>query len=424
MGQENRGSGPTTHALRVLVHDYSGHPFQVQLSRELARRGHEVAHWHCSSYATGKGALARTPFDPSTFSVQALSMGAQFQRYSPGRRVLQEIAYGRMLGRRVRQARPDVAVFCNTPLVAHAVAADACTRAGIPMVFWQQDVYSAAIAQVAAERLGVAGQPVARTAAGLERRVARQSAAVVAITDHFMPTLRRWGVADRATVIPNWAPLPELPVRPRTNEWARAHGLIGRPVVLYGGTLGLKHDPALFMSLAAAMRGSVPRARLVVASEGRGRNWLEAEVARTGADNVLLLDYQPYQSLPDMLASADVLLAILEPSAGRYSVPSKVLTYLCAKRPIVSVLPPENAAAATLRASHGAVLVEPGDKTGAVAAVLGLLQSARTRRMFGTAARRYAEITFDIDARAADFEAVLQRVCAAPPMAARLRQAA
>ena len=410
MEQDNR-SGRTTHALHVVLHDYSGHPFQVQLSRELARRGHRVTHWHCSSYATGKGAMTRTPFDPESFTVRALAMRSQFQRYAPGRRVLQELAYGRLLGRALRRERPDVAVLCNTPLIAHAVAADACTRAGIPMVFWQQDVYSAAIAHVATQRLGVAGHPVALIAAQLERRVARQSSAVVTIADDFMPTLRRWGVGERATVIPNWAPLPELPVRPRINEWARAHGLAGRPVVLYAGTLGLKHDPALFISLAAAMRPAVPHARLVVASEGRGREWLATELARTGADNVLLLDYQPYESLPDMLGAADVLLAILEPSAGRFSVPSKVLTYLCAKRAIVSVLPLDNAAATTLRESGGAVLVEPGDEQRAVAAVIDLLRHPRARRQLAAAARQYAEARFDITPRADEFEAVLRRVC-------------
>jgi len=30
--------------MRLLIHDYAGHPFQVQLSRELARRGHSVTH--------------------------------------------------------------------------------------------------------------------------------------------------------------------------------------------------------------------------------------------------------------------------------------------------------------------------------------------------------------------------------------------
>ncbi len=28
--------------MKILVHDYAGHPFQVQLSRALAQRGHQV----------------------------------------------------------------------------------------------------------------------------------------------------------------------------------------------------------------------------------------------------------------------------------------------------------------------------------------------------------------------------------------------
>jgi len=37
-GADGRG------AMRIGIHDFSGHPFQVQLSRELASRGHEVVH--------------------------------------------------------------------------------------------------------------------------------------------------------------------------------------------------------------------------------------------------------------------------------------------------------------------------------------------------------------------------------------------
>ncbi len=40
--------------MRILVHDYSGHPFQAQLSRELARRGHDVVHSTCTAYVSGK----------------------------------------------------------------------------------------------------------------------------------------------------------------------------------------------------------------------------------------------------------------------------------------------------------------------------------------------------------------------------------
>ncbi|RYJ01060.1 MAG: glycosyltransferase WbuB, partial [Actinomycetales bacterium] len=40
--------------MKVVVHDFSGHPFQVQLSRELARRGHDVVHSSCAAYVSGR----------------------------------------------------------------------------------------------------------------------------------------------------------------------------------------------------------------------------------------------------------------------------------------------------------------------------------------------------------------------------------
>ncbi len=71
------------------------------------------------------------------------------------------------------------------------------------------------------------------------------------ISEDFLPLLRRWGVDEaRIAVIENWAPLDELPVLPRDNEWAREHGLADRFVFLYSGTLGFKHDPSLLLELA------------------------------------------------------------------------------------------------------------------------------------------------------------------------------
>ena len=53
--------------MRILVHDYSGHPFQVELSRELARRGHEVTHSYCPGWVSGKGHLVAEPGETLTF---------------------------------------------------------------------------------------------------------------------------------------------------------------------------------------------------------------------------------------------------------------------------------------------------------------------------------------------------------------------
>ena len=75
-------------SLRVLVHDFAGHPFQIDLSRALARRGHTVQHVYCGSYTSGKGRFEAG--DDRNLSVVAVPAGESFARYSPVRRVSQE----------------------------------------------------------------------------------------------------------------------------------------------------------------------------------------------------------------------------------------------------------------------------------------------------------------------------------------------
>jgi colanic acid biosynthesis glycosyl transferase WcaI len=70
----------TTPSNRIVVHDYAGHPGQAQLSRALARRGYEVVHQHCPSYATGKGSLRLEPGDPATLRFESCAMERGFAR--------------------------------------------------------------------------------------------------------------------------------------------------------------------------------------------------------------------------------------------------------------------------------------------------------------------------------------------------------
>ncbi|MGH9260587.1 MAG: glycosyltransferase, partial [Acidimicrobiales bacterium] len=236
-------------SLRVLVHDFAGHPFQIDLSRALARRGHIVRHVYCGSYTSGKGRFDAG--DDRNLSVVAVPAGDSFARYSPVRRLSQEAAYGRRFTRAAAAFHPDVILACNVPLVAKSVAAAWCRREGVPWVFWLQDLHSVAMSAEAEKRAGRLGRRVGNSFEAIERRLLRQADGVVAITDDFAPTLASWGVdAAGCTVIENWAPLGDLPPRPRDNEWRVRQGLRDRFVYLYTGTLGLKHRPELLYRLA------------------------------------------------------------------------------------------------------------------------------------------------------------------------------
>lgn len=396
-------------ALHIVVHDYSGHPGQVQLSRALTRRGHQVVHQHCPSYVTGKGAVERQPDDPEGLRFEPCPMKSTFNRYSVGHRLVQELQYGASVGRLIAQESPDVAIISNVPLLAHAMLSRQLRRKHIPMIFWHQDIYSSAIGAAAIQKLPRIGHVIGWLAGRVERSIARASAAIVAISPTFLETLDQWGVAQKTTVIPNWAPLNELPVHDRHNAWSDRMGLSEVPVVMYTGTLGLKHDPSILALIASHLERTRPDAKVVVVSEGKGREWLERWKREHGADNLVLMDYQSYEELPMMLACADVLMAILEPDASKYSVPSKVLTYLCSGRAIFGVLPRDNSVAEILWGNHAGLVADPADRERVAGLVARLLNNEFQRKQLGTAGRLYAERAFCPDNAAERFEEIFDR---------------
>ena len=128
--------------------------------------------------------------------------------------------------------------------------------------------------------------------------------------------------------------------------------------------------------------------------------------------------FQPFDQLSEVLASADVLLVILEPDAGVFSVPSKVLSSLAAGRPILGSIPGRNLAARLVMRAGAGVVVEPEDAEGLIAAARALLADAPARDAAGKAARAYAESAFDIQTIADRFVQVIENVTA--PRTARV----
>jgi putative colanic acid biosynthesis glycosyltransferase WcaI len=342
--------------------------------------------------------------DPVSFSIHGIALKTEFARYSPVRRIPQELKYGWLSARAIFAARPDVVIFANVPVIPLLFVVLALRFRRIPYISWWQDVYSEAVGTAARQRLGSVGGAIAWFADRVEFAVARRAAAIVPIADAFVERLNTWSISrEKVWVIPNWGALDEVPCKSRVNPWSQAHGLSDFTVVMYAGTLGLKHDPSIIADL---VRAAPDDCRIVVVSQGKGREWLEENCRDT--DKLVLIDYQPYEELPDMLASADVFLVILEPDASRYSVPSKILNYLCAGRPVLALLPSENAAAQTLARADAGIVRLPGDTAGAKTALLRLISEPNLRKQLGSNGRHYAERVFDITNIGDSFESVIR----------------
>ncbi|MGA3043256.1 MAG: glycosyltransferase family 4 protein [Bryobacteraceae bacterium] len=396
--------------MRIIVHDFAGHPFQVQLSRELAARGHSVLHLTAEGLPGPKGKLQAAAGDKPGLVIQGVPLSNHFRKYSPVRRLVTQRQYARDLESIIDRERPQVVLSGNTPSDVQAQLLRSCRRHGIGFVHWVQDVYSVALDYVLRLKIGPAARLATLPYRWLDKWVVRNSDGVVAISQGFVPLLRRWGAREETlAVIENWAPLGEVPRLARRNAWSDAQGLNGEPIFLYSGTLGLKHRPDLIYALAREVAG---HARVVVVSEGVGRQYLESQPL---LPNLTLLDFQSYERLPEMLASADVLLATLEVDAGAFAVPSKVLTYLCAGRPVLLAAPRQNLAAEVVNGSGGGVVVEPNDARAWIEAGQKLADDTESRVSLGLRARQYAEANFDIEKIAGQFEAVLTKAAESLP---------
>jgi glycosyltransferase involved in cell wall biosynthesis len=397
--------------MRILVHDYAGHPFQAQLSRELARRGHVVSHAFRAKPGGRSGSLTRLPADPDTLTFRPIRLSPRAaQSIGVRNRLRHEIRYAQTIAATLNAFGPDAVISSNTPLLVQWHVMNATRRQRGAFVYWMQDLISASQIRRLHRRPAVIAGPASAAVRWLERSTLTGAHAVVAVTPAFGQALTGYGVRpERVTVIANWSPLDEIVPAPRDNGWAREHELDHAMVFMYAGSLGLKHDPGLLVELARCL----PDVRLIVVAEGPGADLVRKESDRLGLTNVIVLPSQPYAQLSNVLGTADVLVALLDGEGGDYSVPSKVLSYLCAERAILASIPARNLAAQTLTQAGGGVVVEPGTLDDWLDAARRLADNTELRARLGRNGRAYARRMFDIERIGNEFESVLHQAVAA-----------
>lgn len=395
--------------MRVLVHDYSGHPFQAQLSRELAQRGHHVVHSWCDAHVSGRGRLAASPGE-RRIVFEPVAVGEKIDKLSFRKRLVQELRYAFHVARQAKRHHPDVVLLSNVPIPMLVVVVCYLAARRMPWVLWQQDIQGVAIGAFAGDKLHRAFHLVAWVAALGERWSARRAAGIVVIAESFMRVHRQWGTMDKTVVIPNWAPIDEIRPVPRANDWAREQGMDETPTLAYAGTLGLKHNPALLVKLARRIMDDGHQVHLTVVSEGPAMDVLRDEAARLDV-RISLLPFQPYDRLSEVLGAGDVLVVLLDHSAGEFSVPSKTLSYLCAGRPILGLMPTDNPAAGLLTRVDGCVLPPDEESLAEAAAWVGSVLSDPDKQAdLSHRARRLAEQEFALEACADRFEELLDSV--------------
>jgi colanic acid biosynthesis glycosyl transferase WcaI len=207
--------------------------------------------------------------------------------------------------------------------------------------------------------------------------------------------------ADRIRLIRSPVDLELVRPLPRDREYRKALDLPEDAfVVLFAGSMGLKQGLPNVVEAARHLtrqNSSTRRIIWVLVGDGETRPEIERLVLEHGLrDSIRILPFQPADRLAAMFAAADVLLLNQVASVKDTVIPSKLLTYMAAGRPVLAAVNFTSQGAEILQEADGGPLVSPDDPMALAAAVQALAgASPATREAMSLRNRQYAEMHFD-----------------------------
>lgn len=286
--------------------------------------------------------------------------------------------------------RVDV-VYANTwPLLAGALTALAARLRRIPLVLTIQDVYPESLA--AQGRL-VEGERLYRAMLRLDRWLARQAEKLVVISQRFRRIYEeeRGIPQEKLEVVYNWMD-PEL-LAPVVGENPLRQRLgISREAFLFVAGGNISRAAGVETAVLAMEKLVDDEAlHLVIAGEGQSLGACQELARRLPEGRVLFHSPWPKDETLSVLEAADVLLLTTTGKQSLASMPSKLITYLLAGRPVLAQALPGSDVAALIEAAQCGWLVTPEDAQALAESIRSVAKIPREERLFlGQSGRNYA----------------------------------
>jgi colanic acid biosynthesis glycosyl transferase WcaI len=325
-------------------------------------------------------------------------------------RILENISFGLVSAWAVwREGRPDLILMETWPLFAAQPAASLACLWRVPYLYYIQDVYPEAV-----EEAGMlpAGGTLSRLGRAWDRRLCQKSKSVIVISDTMLNLLAANRQLPRShfRVIPNWIDESKFPVWHGDDAWRRSQGIGEKTfVAMFAGTLGTVSGVEVLVDVARILQGETDVVLLLIGEGGR-KQAMADEASRLALKNIHFLPFQASERVPEVQSSCDAALLTMRPDCLDSSVPSKLISYLAASRPVICASKLESAVARTVLDADAGLVVSPGDAQAIADAILRLKREPRKARQMGENARRYFEEHYTLERAYRQFSDLIRQV--------------
>lgn len=311
-------------------------------------------------------------------------------------RFTENVSFGLSSAAALLRTRGIDALYLNSwPVFATGLVVLVARLKRIPYVLSVQDVYPESL--LVQSRLG--GRLVAPFLRWIDKRIAQRAAAVIVLSEGFAAIYRddREVRAERIHIIPNWTSDAGQASPEAAIAYRRARGIADDDfLVVYGGNVGVA--AGVEQLIHAFEHIDDRRVRLLIAGGGARAEVCETLARQIAPERVHF--HRPWldEETQEVLAAADLLALPTAGAQSRISVPSKLISYLLAGRPVIGAVEGDSEVARIIRDSGAGWVVEPESPREWAAAIVAASRMPETRRQeIGTSGRRYAEEHFTRD---------------------------
>jgi colanic acid biosynthesis glycosyl transferase WcaI len=358
----------------------------ADVGSELARRGHDVIVLTAARGYDNPTVKYDSGITADNVDVRRLPF-CSFGKGSMVLRLLGGISFTLQAAiRSLTIPRIDTVVVSTSPPMGAlaGVIANAVRRARV--VYWPMDLNPD---QAVSLGLAAPRSATVRALEWLNRAILRRAHTVVAL-DHAMARRleAKRPVGEKIVIVPPWGEEDDRdPVPHDENPFRTEHGLQGKRVIMYSGTLGPSNPVSTLLAAAEAFEDD---RSLVFLFVGGGTGM--AEVKARNRPNVRCLPYEPLDRMRYSLSAGDVHVVSLGEQMAGIVHPCKVYGAMGIARPILFLGPPDSHVSEMMAQADFGWQVRHGDVAGAVAAIRQILDmSADALAAKGARARRLIE---------------------------------
>lgn len=289
------------------------------------------------------------------------------------------------------------AVYLNTwPIFATGLAVLAARMKGARYVISVQDVYPESLFVQRRRGAAILGGILR----AIDRWVVKRASAVIVLSEHFASIYRddRRVPPERIHVIPNWIAEDVVRVDPEAGRtYRRGRGIPDDAFLVgYGGNISVA--AAVEQLIEAWRHIDDPHVHLLIAGSGPRAAACETLARSIAPERIHFHTPWPAEETTPVLNAADLLALPTLGDQSLISVPSKLLSYLLAARPVVAAAHPQSETAKAIAAGTAGWSIPPGDARALAEAILAAARlPVGEREALGTSARRYGLATFGRD---------------------------